>query len=329
MENKLEYNFIFLFAESDYWQALLGRELYHGENSRVYRTAFEGHPLLQKIFHYHWAYSLNEKVRMPFKRLWFRRMYRQSFTNGLPLCFVFMGSNSIRFDGGFSDYVRKRDPRNKVVILHEDLISKKINYDYEEIRKKADLAITYDLEESRKYHIEYFQSLAYSKLIPEPENPNYAYDVYFLGAAKDRLPRIMEAYRYFHSQGLKCKFVIAGVAKEDQIQSEEIEYNYISYEENLRNIIKSRCVLEIIQSGSSGITMRALEAIAYRRKLISDCPLDLRAFFNEGQLVQFKKITEVPAEFSKGDYDPAEFAPVVDLDPVKRLYFIQQKLEEK
>lgn len=325
----MNFNFVFLFAEGDFWQAILGKELYHGENSRVYKTAFNGNPLLQKLYHYHWAYSLNEKVRMPFKRLWFRKMYHQSFSNGLPLCFVFMGGNNIRFDAGFCDYVRKRDPRNKVVVLHEDLISKKIHYNYEEIRRKVDLAITYDAAEAKQYHIEYFQGLTYSKLIPEPDTPEFKYDVYFLGAAKDRLPRIMDAYHYFHDCGLRCKFVIVGVPKEKRIPADDIEYNYISYEENLRNIIKSRCVLEIIQSGASDITMRALEAIAYRRKFITDCPLDLRSFFNDGQLAQFAAINEVPEGFTNEVYDPNDYSPRVDLNPIKRLYFIQQKLEEK
>lgn len=325
----LMYNFIFLFADADYWEALIGQELYHGEYSRVYKTAFDGSPLLQKLFHYHWSYSMNEKMQMPFKQLWFRKMYKQSFTNGLPLCFVFMGGNSIRFDAGFCDYIRKKDPRNKVVILHEDLISKKINYDYEEIREKADLAITYDLAESKKYHIEYFQGLTYAKLIPESGKTDFLYDIYFLGAAKDRLPQIMEAYHYFHSHGLKCKFIIAGVAIENQVQEEGIEYKYISYEENLRNLIQSSCTLEITQKGSTGITMRTLEAIAYKRKFITDSSLDMHSLFNDGQVAQYTKITDVPVEFLKTQYDPNEFSPKVDLDPMKRLYFIQQKLEEQ
>ncbi len=327
-EDGLKYNFVFLFAESDYWEAILGKELYHGKNSRVYRTAFDGNPVLQRIFHYHWAYSLNRIINLPFKSVWFKRMYEQSFHNDLPLCFVYMGGNMIRFDGGFAEYVRRRDPRNKVVIMHQDLIAKKINYDYDIIRKRADLCITYDKAEAEEYGIHYFREDVYSKIIPDGNDDEFEQDVYFLGAAKDRLQKILDAYRYFQSKGIRCKFIIADVPQDKQVQAEGIEYGFINYEDNLRNVKKSRCVLEILQCGSCDITTRALEAIAYRRKFITDCPMDLTPFFNKEQLVQYKQINEVQDAFVKGQYNPNLFVPQIDLNPIRRLYFIQQKLEE-
>lgn len=325
---ELKYNFVFLFAYQDYWKAILGEELYNGKQTRVYRTAFEGSTLMQTLFHYHWAYSLNCKIRMPLKWLWFERMYHQDFNNDLPICFVFMGGNNIRFDSGFCKYIKKKDPRNRIVILHNDLISKHCaGYKYADIREKADLAITYDKSEAEKYGIAYFQETTYSKLVQEPENVSFEYDVYFLGSAKDRLEKIHESFNYLRQNGFKCKFIVTGVPEEKRIEG--IEYsNGISYEQNLKYVINSRVLLEIIQGGSFDITTRALEAIAYRRKFITDCPLDLGSYFNEHQLLRFEKVQEINPDFILREFKPEMFDPRIDLNPMKRLYFIQEKLEK-
>lgn len=330
-ENKeLKYNFVFFFANCDFWKAILGTELYNSENSRVYKYAFEGNKFLQFLFRIHWSYKINNIIELPFKSLWFKKMYNQNFNNDLPLCFVYMGGNNIRFDGGFTDYVKKRSSKNRQVILHNDLIAKKCNYDYSIIRNKVDLATTYDLDEAKKYGLPYFQETTYSKLIEEPDNVNFEYDVYFLAAAKDRLPMIYNVYNKLTSAGVKCKFQITGVAPEDQISGEGLEFiSILPYEESLKNIIKSKCVLEIIQGGSADITTRVLEAIAYKRRLLTNCQMCNNEFFNEGQLQVFENADDIDIDFILAPLNPDEYEPKLDMNPFNRLYFIQDELESK
>ena len=326
----LHYNFVFFFAHDDFWKAILGEEIYECENVRVYEGAFEGSELLKKLFHYHWAYSVNRRVCLPLKSIWFRKMYRQDFKNDLPLCFVYMGSNSIRYDGGFCDYVRRASKENRQVVLCQDLIGKKTNYDYSLIRDKMDLCITYDKEEAKRYGIQYFQETTFSKLIPEPAQAEFEQDVYFLGAAKDRLPKILSVHRVLTEAGLKCKFLIAGVPKEQQVEGEGIVYTTgIPYKENLENVVRSKCVLELIQGDSVDITTRALEAIAYRRRLITDCQICDPAYFNEGQLLIISDPETIDPAFVRAELDPEAYPPRLDLDPLKRLYFIQEQLEKQ
>ena len=130
MSMVFQYNYVFLFATTDYIRTLLGKELIQHPQVRVYQYAFDAPVLVQKVFHYHTAYKINHLVNLPLKSIWFKRMYDQDFENNLPICFVYVGGNMVRFDGGFTSYIKKRNPRNKVVMLHLDLISKKINYDY-------------------------------------------------------------------------------------------------------------------------------------------------------------------------------------------------------
>ena len=329
MNSKFDYNFVFIFSIYDYWNAILGDEVINHPQVKFYKRSFNGNKFLQKLFKIHWAYKLNSFINLPFKSIWFKKMYEQNFNNDLPICFVFLSPSYLRFDGGFAKYIKKRNPLNKIVAYHSDLISKKCDYNYDIIRNKADLSVTYDKAESQKYNIHYFRETVYSKLILEPNNVIFENDVYFLGAAKDRLNKIYEIFDFLTENNLKCKFQLAGVEKQFQKNVEGIEYiDSVSYEENLKNVIKSKCVLEITQGGSSDITLRTREAIAYRRKLLTDCALCEESFFNKNQLQKFTKSTDIDIEFIKEDYSPDDFNPVVNLSPFTRLYDIQQALEK-
>lgn len=324
----LKYNFVFMFANSDYWRAILGNELYDSDYVEIYKGAFDGHPFMKSIFKIHWSYSINQIVELPFKFIWFKKMYKQNFVNDLPICFVYMGGNSIRYDGGFCQYVRKKSKKNRQVIYHGDLISKKCTYNYKLIRNKVDLAITYDKEEAIRYGIHYFREITYSKLIPEPEQVEFEQDVYFLGAAKDRMAQIIAVYKHLHENRIKCKFLIAGAKPEERYESEGIEYiDGISYVENLENVIKSKCILELIQGYSSDITLRTREAIAYRRRLLTNCQLCNDEFFNPGQMQKFIEPSKIDLDFLKADFNADDYNPQLDMNPIQRLYDIQNALE--
>lgn len=326
----LHYNFVFFFARYDFWYSILGREVYECDNVHVYKGAFNGPWLLRKLFKYHWAYRINRVVNLPLKKIWFKRMYNQKFDKELPLCFVYFGGSSIVYDGGFTDYVKKQDPRNRQVVMHQDLLSKQCDYDYSLVRKKVDLAVSYDLGEANKYNIAYFREDTYSMLLPLPEHIEYESDVFFLGDAKDRLQKILNVYEKLSKSGLKCKFLIAGVSPDNRVKADGIEYiSGISYKENIEHVIKTKCVLEIIQGGSVDITTRVPEAIAYRKKLLTDCQIIPREYFNEGQLQVFDSADSIDLSFFDKDYTQEDFEPKIDMNPLRRLYFFQDELEKK
>ena len=164
MDQQLRYNFVFWGVSYDYLRPILGEELYNSEYVHIYKGAFEGNTFLQALFHYHWAYRINEKINLPFKSLWFRKLYNQTFKHDLPLCFVYLGGHILLYDRGFTEYVRKQNPANRQVILHEDKVDKDGKTDYKTLHAKVDLAITYDESEAKKYGIHYYNQESYSKI---------------------------------------------------------------------------------------------------------------------------------------------------------------------
>lgn len=83
------------------------------------------------------------------------------------------------------------------------------------------------------------------------------YDFYFLGVLKDRGDSISEIQHNLSSY--KCLFILPSQPSE-----------YISYEDNIKNIKSTRCLIDITQKLQYDITLRPLEAIAYKRKLITN-----------------------------------------------------------
>lgn len=84
------------------------------------------------------------------------------------------------------------------------------------------------------------------------------YDLYFCGNSKGREKQISYVTEKCQEEGLKTKTIIPSTNN-----------NFISYEENIRNALSSRCLLDIVQSGQTGLSLRVIEAILNNKKLIT------------------------------------------------------------
>lgn len=84
-------------------------------------------------------------------------------------------------------------------------------------------------------------------------------DVFFIGHDKGRKQAILEIKGRLEKLGLLCNFII--LSNKDKT---------IPYSVAVQNILASRAVLEINQNGQDGLTLRALEALFYGKKLITN-----------------------------------------------------------
>ena len=86
------------------------------------------------------------------------------------------------------------------------------------------------------------------------------YDYYFLGAPKGREALLSHITSRLNSLGLQGRCIMPRTKAQQ-----------ISYRDNIVNVVSSRCLIEIVQEGQADITLRALEALVYGRKLITTC----------------------------------------------------------
>lgn len=115
---------------------------------------------------------------------------------------------------------------------------------------------TFDKHDSKKYDLildnQFFPILNHiNEDVQEPE-----IDFYFAGFRKDRGCLISEILEVLSKY--KTDFLVADTVAD-----------CISYENYIDKIRKTKCIVEIVQGAQSGLTLRPLEAIAFKKKLFT------------------------------------------------------------
>ena len=89
-------------------------------------------------------------------------------------------------------------------------------------------------------------------------------DCYFLGNLKDehRQKTLADIKEALVTQGLSCRFIMP----------DNKTVKYVGYAQNLENVRESRCVVELNVTGQCGLTLRSMESLAFRKKLITNNP---------------------------------------------------------
>lgn len=254
--------------------------------------------LINFLFKIHFSVKINNIINLPYKKIWFRTFFNNDFEDNNPICYIFFGVNLILEKYGYIKYLKKKNQTSKFICFFQDLIHISTadfkNIDIEHVKKIFDLVISYDTLEAKKYDILYYPN-SFSKYIVKKNDSFLKSDIYFLGAAKNRLNKILLFYQYLHEIGVKCDFYITGVKIKDQIYYNGIHYiTEMTYEENLQHVENAECILEIMQDNSAGYTIRTLESIMYDKKLITDNVEIVNApFYNPNNILFIRDINDI------------------------------------
>lgn len=117
---------------------------------------------------------------------------------------------------------------------------------------------TFDSQDALQHQMELKEQFV--RVFPVPEAMSPIYDYYYLGAQKGREEQLHTLTTLLDSLGLKGLTIVPTQRSEQ-----------ISYRQNVDYVVQSRCLIELVQPGQTGITLRALEALFYQRKLITNC----------------------------------------------------------
>lgn len=100
--------------------------------------------------------------------------------------------------------------------------------------------------------------------------PPIAHDLVYLGRAKGRVDEIVSTYNQL--QGLRRDYYIFD-AKNAGTQIAEglfLQGDFLSYTDYLKRVMASRAVLEVMQQGQDSLTLRVMESLYFRKKLITN-----------------------------------------------------------
>ena len=125
---------------------------------------------------------------------------------------------------------------------------------------------TYYFEEPYEYVMEMEKTDGNASLMDTPQDETEI-DIFFVGADKGRYDCLEQLKENAAKAGLKTEFKVI----RDATSSSEGEYSpRIDYNEVVELTKKSRAVLEILQKGQTGVSLRSMEAIFFGKKLITN-----------------------------------------------------------
>ncbi len=330
MESKnFKYNYILYNMENGYkWQ--MYAELHNLDFVRMCKGALPmNNPFLHKLHKIHWSAKINNKIKLPFKKLWFKKMTDGKFKDNKPVCFILYGGQYAIRDSRICDYIKKLNPENKIAIHYRDLLKNEAKH-LNTLKEKTDFIYTYDKGDAEKYGLCHYESHIYSQLAEITLPESFDYDLYFIGYPKDRLDLLYEIYDTVTEKGITCCFKLVGVAPEQKRVTDGIIYldSPIPYKDAINDIQKSRCILEIVQKNSTGTTMRTLEAITYKRKLLTNrSEITEENLFVPAQILQINTPSDIDTEFLCSPIPYSELKDNKSFSPLRELEFVEEHLK--
>lgn len=321
----MKYNYVILGSEADFYMASYA-DLFNCSYAKyLWRRIDTDSPIITFLYRVHMSPITNKFIELPMKSIWNRWVFREKFDNDNPICFIFFAGRNKEINNGVIYYLRSKYKNCKMVLFYQDLVKKSALPQIEKIRNQFDLILSFDQLDVKKYNLLYYP-LVYSKTdIQKSDIPKS--DIYFVGKAKDRLEDIREVYSRLKDSGLKCDFHITEVSPED-VREDGIVYNMpVSYEENLQRIKASKCMLEIMQKGGHGYTLRYCEAIMYDKKIITNnSEIKKAPFYSEQRIQVFENPHEITSEFVLEGEERVDYGYKDKLSPKKLLDFLDNKL---
>ena len=132
---------------------------------------------------------------------------------------------------------------------------------------------TFDPSDAQLYDL-HLTSQVYRNVDPYlgAGTPETHWDVFFVGQDKGRMKTLLEWKNKFTQSGLRTHIRVTQDPR-SHYSAQELElvtHEEISYAENIRWILQSRCLLEIVQEHQTGPSVRFMECLFFNKKLITN-----------------------------------------------------------
>jgi hypothetical protein len=175
--------------------------------------------------------------------------------------------NSHFFSRPLIKYLNRKFPTIRIVVWYSNPVAKDTPVSFYS-GLNCELW-SFDKNDCEKYDMQLNnQFVDKMKLTVTKNDDRYHSDVCFIGVDKNRLPLLLELEEYFISKQLKPMIYIV-----NSFSNSRTDYDYkeaLSYSELINYEGNTRAILDIVQKGQEGISLRPLEALFLNKKLITN-----------------------------------------------------------
>lgn len=158
-------------------------------------------------------------------------------------------------------YINKKNPKCRIIVWYWNTGKKMVP---KNLRNKCE-CWSFDETECKRYGLRYNTQFYFK---PQKSlQSRVLQDVFFVGLDKQRKIELDKMMNILQSKGFTTKFVI--VNDKMFAKGKDGYAKPLKYKDVVQNILHSRCIVEYIKNGQSGLTLRSLESIFFERKLIT------------------------------------------------------------
>lgn len=243
-----------------------------------------------------------------------------------PTFLLFQNIASREVTAPYLNHFLKKYPNCTPVMLFTDPIDNYMSRYAKRLTEKIPqfLCITYDPADAKKYGYYHTMSVYSSCEIISKE---IVHDIYFSFTGMNRLDTVQAITDQFLKKQVNANIIIAGEPSHEQYIKENtrgIQFlkSRKTYKEVLEDVSASNCLLEVLQEGHSGVTLRYYEAICYNKKLLTNNKNVVNLpFYNPDYIKIFETPDDIDCEWIK-KHEPVsygyhdEFSPVHLLDEI-------------
>lgn len=196
-------------------------------------------------------------LRLP-KSIWFGKWKKKLNEVDTLICFSTNPIESL-------EYIKKNNPKIRLIYWYWDPAYRNITQP-NQISDSLCEKWSFDMDDCKKYCMKYNTTFYLDNIKLPKTKP--LYDVIFIGQDKGRQVYLDNLYKQFEFNEIKSFFYIV----DDNLSrwNSNIQHPAIPYVKYLEYLSKSIAILDVMQEGQRGLSLRPMESIFFKKKLITN-----------------------------------------------------------
>ena len=221
--------------------------------------------------------KLHEHTSIPFEEVWYGE-WKQRIKN----YDVFIIFDALR-EKDIITYIHKINPAARIIIYYINKIKLNAKNDPKNFMGLPCDLWSFDKGDCEKMQMR-FNPFCYDDIlvneesrqaINNNENTVEIYDAFFIGVDKNRFPTLVELNNLLKKYGYKTMIIVRRDRnkKYQSLSGDEsiiLTNNTMEYKDVIKLIQQSKAIIEIQVKGQKGLTLRAMESLFFKKKLITD-----------------------------------------------------------
>jgi hypothetical protein len=203
--------------------------------------------------------KIHFKMKFPFINMWFDDELKNLKNYNTIILFDATLTNT------FVRKLRKNFPEKRLIFWYWNPVESSINP--KKLNDDVNGKWSYSPVDCENYHLHSNTTFYFKELFIKEDKTRF--DVFFVGKDKGRLNSLLDLKIQFEKLGLETYFHITAT-KWFLKKSNPVYKKPISYSEVLSGIGKSKAILDLLSNTKDGLSLRSMESIFLKKKLITN-----------------------------------------------------------